>query len=102
MSEMASLWPNAIAIIANLFTPDERETITTLLIEECTAEKLYSSSAEGVERIQLAVLKLSYGDTDKFLAAIKLAHLDWRDVLVAAGFGNDLQAHLKWAEEIIE
>ncbi|MGB7874619.1 MAG: hypothetical protein WBL25_09570 [Anaerolineales bacterium] len=102
MSEMNSLRPSVIAAIANLFTLYERETITTMLIEECTAEKLYSSSAEGVERIQLAVLKLSQGNADKFLAAIELAHLDWRDVLVAAGFGIDLRAHLKWAEEIIE
>ena len=89
-----------IAAIECLFTPDERKTIAKLLIEECNAEKIYASSEAGIERIQLAVLKLSDSDTDKFLAAIELAQIDWRDVLMAAGFGNDLEAHLKWAEEI--
>ena len=49
---------------------------------------------------QLAVLKLSNGELDKFLAAAELAQLDWRVVLVAARFENDLEAHLKWEEEI--
>ena len=100
MPETSPLRPNVIAAIECLFTPDERKTIAKLLIEECNAEKIYASSEAGIERIQLAVLKLSDSDTDKFLAAIELAQIDWRDVLMAAGFGNDLETHLKWAEEI--
>lgn len=41
------------------------------------------------------------GEPDKFLAAVELAQLDWRDVLMAAGFGNDLEAHLRWADELV-
>ena len=100
MPETHPLCPSVITAIASLFTPDDRETITKILIEECNTEKIYASSDTGVERIQLAVLKLNNGDTDKFLAAVELAQLDWRDVLVAAGFGNDLEAHLKWIGEI--
>ena len=28
--------------------------------------------------------------------AIALAHLDWRDLLVEAGFADDVNAHLSW------
>ena len=96
------LRPNVTGVIAILFTPEEHETVTEMLTEECNAERLYTSSEDAIERIQLAVLRLSNGEIDKFLAAIELAQIDWRDVLVAAGFGNDLKAHLKWAKKNCE
>lgn len=102
MSETSSLPPNVIGVIESLFTPNERKTITNMMIDECNAEKIYNSSEAEVERIQLAVLKLSDGDADKFLAAVELAQIDWRDVLGAAGFGEDLEAHSKWVDEIIK
>jgi len=33
-------------------------------------------------------------------AAIELANTDWRDLLMAAGFGEDLNAHQKWSQSI--
>jgi len=102
MSETSSLPPNVTGAIESLFTPTERKTIANMMIEECNAEKIYNSSEAEVERIQLAVLKLSNGDADKFLAAVKLAQIDWRDVLVAAGFGEDLEAHSNWVDEIVK
>ena len=93
------LRPTVIASIKSLFEPEDRETVTEILVEESNAERLYTTSADAVERIQLAVLKLSNGEVDKFLAAAELAQLDWRDVLVASGFDSDLKAHLKWADE---
>ena len=33
---------------------------------------------------------------DKLYDAIALAQTDWRDLLVAAGFGDDVQAHKDW------
>jgi len=80
-----------------LFTTEENTTVIEILTEECNGARLYTTSEDAIERIQLAVLKLSNGEVDKFLAAAELAQLDWRDVLVAAGFGNDLEAHTKWA-----
>lgn len=94
------LRPNVTAAITALFAPEEQETVATMLIEECNAVQLHSSSADGLERIQLAVLKLSNGEVDTFLAAAELAQLDWRDALMAAGFGEDLEAHLKWVQTI--
>ena len=100
MSETdSSLRPLVTAAITALFAPEDRETITEVLTEECNAERPYTSSEDLVERVQLAVLKISNGKVDKLLPAAELAQLDWRDALMAAGFGNDLEAHLKWAGE---
>jgi hypothetical protein len=52
---------------------------------------------DGSHRVALAVLKISEGHGVKLNDAIRLAELDWRDVLMAAGFGEDLQAHTAWA-----
>ena len=90
------------AAISALFSPDDRETVAEMLIEECNAERLYTTSEAAIERIQLAVLKVSKGEIEKFLAAAELAQLDWRDILMAAGFGNDVKAHLKWVERFKE
>jgi hypothetical protein len=51
-----------------------------------------------IERIQLAALKVSEGDAGKFLEAAALARMDWRDLLMAAGFGYDVEEHLRWVE----
>jgi len=96
------LHPTVTAAMTALFSADDRETIAEMLIEECNAEHLYTTSEDAIERIQLAVLKVSKGETEKFLAAAELAQLDWRDILMAAGFGNDVKAHLKWAERFQE
>jgi hypothetical protein len=68
-----------------------------LLIEEC-GDNLTSNPnfVELIERIRFAVLKLSHGDLNALGRAIDLAKLDRRDVLVAAGFANDLAAHESW------
>jgi len=55
-----------------------------------------------IERIRFAVLKLSKGNIQKLLEAIDLARMDWRDLFMSAGFGYDVNAHEKWAKEILE
>jgi hypothetical protein len=52
-----------------------------------------------MERIWLAALKLSGGDIGRLDNAVLLAQTDWRDLLVAAGFGSDSSAHFPWAKE---
>ena len=41
---------------------------------------------------------LSEGRVDKLYDAIALAQTDWRDLLVSAGFAEDIQAHKDWKE----
>jgi len=54
---------------------------------------------QSLERIRFAALKLSEGDLGKLHYAVDVANRDWRDVLVAAGFGNDVRAHEAWHPE---
>ena len=69
-----------------------------MLIEECGDNLPQSTPADSasLERIRFAVLKLSGGDLNRLQRSINLSQTDWRDVLVAAGFGNDLTAHTSW------
>ena len=55
-----------------------------------------------MERIRFAVLKLSGGNIGKLLRAIDEAHMDWRDLFMAADFGYDIMAHEIWAEEVLK
>jgi hypothetical protein len=55
-----------------------------------------NASPEDVERIRVAALKLSGGNLDSLRAAIDLAKLDFRDLLMASGFGYSVNAHHDW------
>ena len=87
------------AVIEKLFQPADQETVRSILIDECT-DKVPLGRPEGYDRIHLAILKISAGDVGKFLEAAELSRRDWRDVLMWAGFGSDLEAHLKWAAKL--
>jgi hypothetical protein len=96
------LTPRTRQVTAHFFHPSTASFVEGLLVEECGSNlPLYKpSTPEGLERVQLAALKISNGDEDELLEALSLVKRDWRDVLVWAGFGNDLEAHNKWAEEL--
>jgi hypothetical protein len=49
-----------------------------------------------MERIWFAVVKLSNGDRERLEHALALAKTDWRDLLMAAGFGAHVKAHKTW------
>ena len=83
---------------------ETRALVANILVEECADNipLIKNLSPDRMERIRFSVLKISAGDLQKFDEAIKLASLDWRDLFMAAGFGQDLDAHNKWYEEIVE
>ncbi len=84
--------------IDRLFAPEERGIARKLLAEECGANLPFLKGADAVEleRYRFAALKLSNGTLDGLRQAIELAKADWRDLLVAAGFGHDVNAHKAW------
>ena len=51
---------------------------------------------ELLERFRFAVLKLCAGNFEKLEQQVQLAKNDWRDLLVSAGFANDIEEHQKW------
>lgn len=95
---MVPLTDRTLAIIAQLFSPAERSAAAELLATECTDRlPLYRPvTPEGLERVQFAALRLSGGRLTQLRAAVDLAREDWRDLLVAAGFAHEVEAHLRW------
>lgn len=81
-----------------LFGPDTEARVVQLLAEDCGSNLPFCEQATPTssERIRYAVLKLSGGNLEELGRAIEQAKTDWRDVLVAAGFGDDVTAHHKW------
>ena len=76
-------------------------TAATMLETDC-GDKLpliESQGVRGIERIRCAALKLSNGSLERLSSAIETAKRDWRDVLVAAGFGDDPSLHLSWLDK---
>ncbi len=58
-----------------------------------------NASQEAIERVRFAVLKLSHGSIEELPRHIAIACTDWRDSLVAAGFGHQIRAHRTWFSE---
>jgi hypothetical protein len=90
------------ATIKALFPSKHTDLVAKLLENECGDNLVFCEnySIEQMERIRLAALKLSKGDIKELQNVIALAQTDWRDLLVSAGFGSDLCAHLKWADNL--
>jgi len=49
-----------------------------------------------LERVRSAAIRTSRGNMGRLREAVALAQLDWRDLLLAADFADDLEAHLRW------
>ena len=84
--------------IQTLFPQREWPAVQELLLRQCGENLpfLEPKHRQLAERIRFAVLKLSAGDLDGLRRAVAEAQVDWRDTLMAAGFGNDLRAHKRW------
>ncbi len=94
---MVDLTQAAVERIRVLF-PDAQQEVVDLLRRDC-ADNLplwKPTTPEALDRIRFAVLKLSGGRLDRLRKAIRQAQVDWRDVLMAAGFGESLTANVNW------
>jgi hypothetical protein len=94
------LSPETLRRIDILFVPADREAGETLLYEQCGSDLYYQGGTERefkeTERLRIAALKVSDGRLVVLEHAVKLAQKDFRDLLVWAGFANEVDAHLKW------
>lgn len=95
------LSPKTVEHINALFAPECREGVADLLSLQCGNNLPFCEESDEVqlERVRFAALKLSKGDLRELKKAVKLAQTDWRDLLMAAGFGNDVNAHKKWSQD---
>jgi hypothetical protein len=92
------LSPETKRRLAIIFRPVDQAEAEFLLTEECGSNLAFLEKLNEIEleRFRFAALKLCQGDLPRLYEAIQLAQQDWRDLLVAAEFANDIQAHLKW------
>ena len=84
--------------ILAMFQSVEHDIVIDTLLKECgdNLPLVNSSYAQLAERIRFAVIKLSKGDIWELNKWVNHSKIDWRDVLMAAGFGNGVEDHLKW------
>ena len=76
--------PRLEARIRSDFAADDAK----LVVDELDALTLPLIDGSAPERIQAAIVMLAGGDLAKFDEAVRIARVDWRDVLVASGLGN--------------
>lgn len=90
-----TLSPHTKQLIDSLFSPTEAVEASQWVEQECGNNLPFCKDYDEhkMERIRFAALKLSQGNMHKLLKAIDMARRDWRDLLMAADFGNDLSAH---------
>jgi len=71
------------------------------MLEECGNNLPFLQDFDEfkLERFRFAALKLSEGQLNKLDRAVAIAKRDWRDLLVAAGFANNIEAHRSWLPE---
>jgi hypothetical protein len=83
--------------VRTLFEAGDVSVAERLLASDC-AENLDwpDPTPVSLERVRFAAIQLSDGSLAALREAIALAKLDWRDLLVAAGFADDIHAHERW------
>jgi hypothetical protein len=122
--EPVELTPLVIRKVRKLFPPNEQSDVIRLLEKECARNLPFSEddTAQDLERVRLAVLKLAGGRLLELRRQIEVAKRDWRDVLNAAEYpegsrlglveygklapearseidARDKQQHLAWLQE---
>lgn len=92
------LSPKTASHLEVLFTQADRDEAERFLVESCGSGLPFQEDAspESLERLRFAALKLSGGDLSSLLTAIELANTDWRDLLMSAGFADDVHTHESW------
>jgi hypothetical protein len=96
---MPPLTPEVERRVALLFSPDEQEKARIILVDECGYNipgARERSPEVTTDRVRFAVLKLSRGKLNKLQSAVEAAKIDYRDVLLWAGFAFSPHAHTSW------
>ncbi len=97
------LSPRTMELLELFFRPGNVAEAAHWLEDECGNNLPSCSTLDeyGMERVRFAAIKLSKGSIQTLLKAIDEARVDWRDLLMAADFGYDVDAHEAWANEVL-
>jgi hypothetical protein len=61
-----------------------------------------NSTPEKMERIRFSVIRLIHEGSMNEDNIFTLAYTDWRDLFMAADHGEDIEAHMLWARQVLE
>jgi hypothetical protein len=91
-------------VMPNVLQPETQRRIDMLFSAgECDqVSRLISESKLRGDRVCIAALKISHGNLKKLKEAIAIGEDDGRDLLLAAGFANDPEEHLRWMPGQVE
>ena len=97
---MTRVTNRVVFLINKFFSVRDSEFAISLLAEQCgnnlpLCEKW---TLKELDRIRFAVIKISDGNIEELKSAVKLAKIDWRDLLVNVGFAKDINSHNIWAD----
>ena len=84
-------------LIDCLFEEPFRSQLRAALVESVSGNK----TPEGLDRVRFAVVKLVANNTRNLDRVINLAQTDYRDLLMAAGFGHDIDQHNDWYDQTV-
>ncbi|ABF41538.1 hypothetical protein Acid345_2537 [Candidatus Koribacter versatilis Ellin345] len=102
---MIELSEQTAELVWRLFEKSDWHEAALLLENECSDNlplvRQWGPTPASMERLRFATLKLSDGKIEKLHTALDLAKKNWRDLLMAAGFGHRLDAHKRWAENLL-
>ena len=95
---MVKLSKSTLSRLLLLFSAEDAGHAIQLLESNCADNLPFFDNAtpDDLERVRFAALKVSRGELEELKSAIKLAQIDWRDLLVSAGFATDVGAHNEW------
>jgi hypothetical protein len=89
------------ALIRRLFALRDVAEAERMLVSVLAhdALPLPRDGGQTAHRICCAAVRVSHGELTELAQALELAHTDWRDLLLAADFADDIEAHLHWMPE---
>jgi hypothetical protein len=83
--------------IAALFQEEDVREAERLLEESTDNPRLANDvRRQGCDRLLFAAIRWSDGSLDRLREAIALLRKDWRDLLMASGFADDVHQHETW------
>lgn len=95
-----------IALITSCAPSDVKSDLNSLLSEKTSYNLPGVGKGEGweklIDRVQLATIKGSNWKLSSVRKYSNLANIDWRDLLMAKGFAEDLDAHIQWQKTAIK
>jgi len=91
-----TLSPECLDRLEFLFPHEKNQDEVRRILEEGCSPSCDWFPKEQVDRIRCAVLRLSRGRLDQFEDAMKLAPTGYRDLLMAADFGRNVDSYRTW------